>query len=155
VLTDLADAVTHLGDYRVVIALAIAYGTLIRHDARPLLAVLIAISAATFFKSAFAMPRPPGAGIGGFGFPSGHATVGVACYGAIALVEDRGLGNRVRIAAVIAVIIATTRVLIGVHYLHDVVAGLALGVAVLGGTFVAADAVRNVVGAAREVVPRV
>jgi undecaprenyl-diphosphatase len=68
----------------------------------------------------------------GTSFPSGHSTASAAGYLAFALVLSRGLSPRARailagIAAGIAAAVATTRVLLGVHWLTDVLAGLALG----------------------------
>jgi undecaprenyl-diphosphatase len=65
-------------------------------------------------------------------FPSGHSTTAAAFYAAAALVLGRGLGPRARSllaggAAGIAVAVASTRVLLDVHWLSDVVAGLMLG----------------------------
>jgi membrane-associated phospholipid phosphatase len=68
-----------------------------------------------------------------FSFPSDHATV----VGAVAvglLFANRRWGT---IAAVLALIMAFTRVYVGAHYPSDVLAGLALGGAVaIGGRFV-------------------
>jgi undecaprenyl-diphosphatase len=65
-------------------------------------------------------------------FPSGHSSWSAAFFAAAALVLARGRGRRARIAlsglaAGLAVAIASTRVLLGVHWLTDVVAGLAVG----------------------------
>jgi len=65
-------------------------------------------------------------------FPSGHSSWSAAFFAAAALLLARGRGRRGRIvlaglAVGIAVTIAATRVLLDVHWLSDVVAGLALG----------------------------
>jgi undecaprenyl-diphosphatase len=68
-------------------------------------------------------------------FPSGHASGTASTYLPIALVccafLPRAGGRRVVMATSISVClaVAATRVLLGVHYLSDVVAGLALGAA--------------------------
>jgi membrane-associated phospholipid phosphatase len=65
-------------------------------------------------------------------FPSGHSATAAAFYAAAALVLGRGRPRRVRAilaggAVGIAVAVAGSRVLLDVHWLSDVVAGLALG----------------------------
>jgi membrane-associated phospholipid phosphatase len=65
-------------------------------------------------------------------FPSGHSSTAAATYAALALVLSRGRPARVRAlligaAAGIAVAVAASRVLLDVHWLSDVIAGLCLG----------------------------
>ena len=65
-------------------------------------------------------------------FPSGHSATAAAFYAALALVLARRRSPRTRsllagAAAAIAVGVAASRVLLGVHWLSDVVAGLAFG----------------------------
>jgi membrane-associated phospholipid phosphatase len=65
-------------------------------------------------------------------FPSGHSSTAAAFWAAAALVVGRWFGPRVRAALVglavgIAVGVAASRVLLDVHWLTDVIAGLALG----------------------------
>jgi membrane-associated phospholipid phosphatase len=64
-------------------------------------------------------------------FPSGHSSWSAAFFAAAALLLARGAGRRGRIvlagaAAACAATIAATRVLLDVHWLSDVVAGVAL-----------------------------
>jgi membrane-associated phospholipid phosphatase len=71
-------------------------------------------------------------GFSGSSFPSGHAVTAAATFAAIALLVGRGHSRRTKAflaagAAFIAVAVATTRVLLGVHWLTDVIAGLAMG----------------------------
>ena len=127
-------------------------------------AVTCAYAAVALGKAWFAVPRPPGAtgpadvptwlpGLlagwfeaqvlsDGFGFPSGHATGGAAAYLALALVYDRASTGTRRLvaAAAVAVAVAASRVVIEVHYLVDVIAGLILGaVAVAVALWLAGD----------------
>ncbi|OYR44785.1 phosphatase PAP2 family protein [Halorubrum sp. Hd13] len=126
-----------------------------RAGATAIAAVTCAYAAVALGKAWFAVPRPPGAmgpadvptwlpGLlvgwyeaqvlsDGFGFPSGHATGGAAAYLALALVYDRAStdGRRLLAAVAIAVAVAASRVVIEVHYLVDVLAGLLLGAVVV------------------------
>lgn len=104
-------------------------------------------------KYAFLLPRPPGAATAtppawlpdlagpayesmvtgdGYGFPSGHALKTTAVYGgAAATVTVWDRSRRFAAAGVIIAAVALSRVLLGVHYLADVVVGVALGGAFL------------------------
>jgi membrane-associated phospholipid phosphatase len=71
-------------------------------------------------------------GFSGSSFPSGHATTAAATFAAVAFLIGRRRSHRTKAflpggAAAIAVGVATTRVLLGVHWLTDVLAGLAMG----------------------------
>jgi membrane-associated phospholipid phosphatase len=68
----------------------------------------------------------------GYSFPSGHSVAAASCWSAVALVFGRDRPKWVRallssLAAFIAVCVAASRALLGVHWLTDVIAGLALG----------------------------
>ena len=65
-------------------------------------------------------------------FPSGHSATAAALYAAVALVLARRRSPRSRsllagAAVAVAIGVAASRVLLGVHWLSDVVAGLAFG----------------------------
>ncbi|MYL67741.1 phosphatase PAP2 family protein [Halorubrum distributum] len=122
-----------------------------RAGATAIAAVTCAYAATALGKAWFAVARPPGAMppadvptwlpallsgwyeaqvlSDGFGFPSGHATGGAAAYLAVALLYDRFWTDRARYlaAGAVAVAVAASRVIIEVHYLVDVLAGLAVG----------------------------
>lgn len=101
------------------------------------LSALLEVTLNPLLKQAFVRKRPswpePLNTIGGYSFPSGHATgAGVFCTIAILLtivLTGRGLKRRLLIAlwVFIGLAIAADRVFLGVHYLSDVVAGLAFG----------------------------
>lgn len=72
------------------------------------------------------------AGHAGSSFPSGHSAAAAACWAAIMLVlmRRRSAGARLAggfVAVLLAIAVATTRVLLGVHWLSDVVAGVLVG----------------------------
>jgi undecaprenyl-diphosphatase len=65
-------------------------------------------------------------------FPSGHTTGAAACFAAFALVLGRGRSRNTQAvlagaAVFVALAVAASRVLLGVHWLTDVLGGLALG----------------------------
>jgi undecaprenyl-diphosphatase len=69
---------------------------------------------------------------GGYSFPSGHTAAAAAGWSAVALVLGRDRSRPVRAAlaagaALIALTVATSRALLGVHWVSDVLGGLALG----------------------------
>jgi undecaprenyl-diphosphatase len=71
-------------------------------------------------------------GFSGSSFPSGHATAAAATFAVVGLLAGRGRSRRTRniiagIAVALAVLVATSRVMLGVHWLTDVIAGIALG----------------------------
>ena len=71
-------------------------------------------------------------GFSGSSFPSGHAATAAATLAALALVIGLGCSPRTKAiltgaATGIAAAVASSRVLLGVHWLTDVMAGLALG----------------------------
>jgi membrane-associated phospholipid phosphatase len=70
----------------------------------------------------------------GWSFPSGHSAAAAATYAAVALLLGRGRRWTVRAwlgtgAAAIVVAVASSRVLLGVHWVTDVIGGVALGFA--------------------------
>jgi membrane-associated phospholipid phosphatase len=72
------------------------------------------------------------AGFTGQSFPSGHSAAAAACWGAVALLVARrwsrsGRAAAYATAAAVAVAVACSRVFLGVHWLSDVIAGLAVG----------------------------
>jgi undecaprenyl-diphosphatase len=87
----------------------------------------------------------------GNSFPSGHALGSIVCYGALFLVfvpAARGAWRRV-LAAVFVTLIAAigiSRLLLGVHYVSDVLGGWALGIMWLGITAFAFELSRQVTG---------
>ncbi|QPV62531.1 phosphatase PAP2 family protein [Halosimplex litoreum] len=94
--------------------------------------VVAGMALLTALKHAFAAPRPPASvnavPAGGHSFPSGHAMGATVAYGALALDLDVG-SSRVRYAAAggLVSLIALSRVVLGVHFVRDVLAGIVFG----------------------------
>ena len=140
--TDVLDAVTNLGEPMVVAVLAavLALVETMRTRSRwvvPFLLVVVAGNGilTTTIKHLADRVRPalnPIAETLGPSFPSGHSSWSAAFFAAAALLLGRGRGRGARaaiagVAAGLALTVAGSRVLLGVHWLSDVIAGLALG----------------------------
>ena len=140
--TRLLSLVTDLGDRPVVPALAIfvAVVELRRVRGRSIVPFLLVVTlgnqvVTTVIKGLIERARPgfnPIAATLGPSFPSGHSSTAASFYAAVALILSRGRGARERAllagASVgIAVAVAASRVLLDVHWLSDVIAGLSLG----------------------------
>ncbi|MFB6081708.1 MAG: phosphatase PAP2 family protein [Halanaeroarchaeum sp.] len=146
VLVPLLVVVTGLGDpvllavvAPVVYWLGPRYDLVDRRGGATVLAVsFVALGATLLLKTGFSLPRPPASVMliaeDGAGFPSGHATGAAATYGALAVFLERG-SRRLRygLGSAVILVVAASRVLLGVHYLVDVVAGIVVGLVTLGG----------------------
>lgn len=108
-----------------------------------------AVAISSGLKTIFAHPRPPGADTfdrvswlpdrlyfvvrnfataDGYSLPSGHAVGTAAVYGGAALLIDYGSRRwRYLLAGAVVATVAVSRVIIGVHYVFDVVIGLVAG----------------------------
>jgi membrane-associated phospholipid phosphatase len=139
------EVVTLLGSTAVLIAVAaVAAGYLARLgrrlDAAFVILVFAGAEALTWsLKALFQRPRPsfddPIATASSFSFPSGHALVSLAVYGALAYVLLESLRSRrtraacIAGAAMVVTAIGFSRLYLGVHYLSDVLAGYAVALA--------------------------
>ena len=134
--------VTQLGGTYVVIALIVIVSIVEYRRVRSrwipvfLLTVLVGeVVLVNAVKDALDRVRPafdPAAATLGPSFPSGHSATAAATYAALALVLARRRGPMTRAAlaggaVAIAVAVATSRVMLGVHWLSDAMAGLAFG----------------------------
>jgi membrane-associated phospholipid phosphatase len=134
--------VTDLGDWPIVplVGIAILLHERRRAPSRSLFPFLLLVYAGdeaitTGIKALVDRARPtlnPIAETLGPSFPSGHSSTAASFYAALALILARRRGARVRAllagsAAAIAVGVAASRVLLDVHWLSDVIAGVMLG----------------------------
>jgi undecaprenyl-diphosphatase len=140
--TEGLELVTLLGDTRVVIGLAVIVG-IVEYLRRPsywIAPFLFVVIAGQVFltgtlKELIDRVRPefnPVAATLNPSFPSGHSAAAAAFFGAVALLMSRGRTPIQRslivgAAAAIAVGVACSRVMLGVHWFSDVVAGVLFG----------------------------
>jgi membrane-associated phospholipid phosphatase len=143
-LTDFVEGVTLLGNFVTLLAVTLVAATILwRRKARIDAAfVVVALAGAQLLsnglKLVFQRERPffpdPLATASSYSFPSGHAVVSLAVYGAIALVLARHLSSPMPRAilfggvAVLVLAIGFSRLYLGVHFLSDILAGYAVGI---------------------------
>ncbi|MFU8869173.1 phosphatase PAP2 family protein [Natronococcus sp.] len=137
---ELAIVITELGGQSV---LMLVLATLFWVSNRRRSALVIAYAFAGFslllaLKAALGVARPPEElflkplASDEYGFPSGHAFAATVVYGGLVSAYDR-VGDPATVAGAVALIlsISLSRVVLGVHYLGDVLVGVVLGVAFL------------------------
>lgn len=149
--TDVTDgvleAVTHLGDTETVVAVAIVVGLFglwrWRKPAVPLFVLSVMLGQlliSNTIKVVIDRARPelrPRVEFTGTSFPSGHTTAATATYLAVVLVLAIGSSPRTRAAlagaaVAIGVAVGCTRVLLGVHFFSDALAGFTIGLSWFG-----------------------
>jgi undecaprenyl-diphosphatase len=135
-------------DYPSMVVLALIGVVLLYRLGRRDLALFLGVAAAMraigpVLKVLIASPRPSVEAVvivaeaGGLGFPSGHAMGAALFYGAIAVIAAQVIENRVvargiQVAAVMMmVVIALSRVRLGVHWPTDIAGGLLYGLAIV------------------------
>ena len=141
VLNNLAVNLTALGSAPVVAIVALLAALYAVASGRPRIVLALLWTPLSFFldsglKLVFQHPRPTEAIIAipdSYSFPSGHAVAASALYITLALAaatgERRQRPRRVLVwgGVLIALLVAWSRVYLGVHYLSDVVGGLLIG----------------------------
>jgi undecaprenyl-diphosphatase len=140
--TDVLDTLTNLGGtrYLVVIAAVIAvYDFVRRRNGNVVLFLFVVLVGVVTINNGVKWlvdrerpPVPHLVGTSGSSFPSGHSAAAAAAWFAFALVLSRQWPRRARavaaaVAAILTIAVATSRALLGVHWLTDVVAGVLLG----------------------------
>lgn len=134
--------VTDLGGTTfLVFLLAACYWLTRRREAALVISYAIAgVAFVVALKAALGLPRPPEEYFlvayegDDYGFPSGHAFAATVVYGGLVSAFDRTRDRRAVAAATsLVILVALSRVVLGVHYLGDVIAGIAVGLVFLLG----------------------
>lgn len=141
--TSVMKGVTWLGSNAVLIPLVVVLGGylfLMKRDRRAAVLLVAALAGANALyhvvKPLVARERPPESlhliTVSSYAFPSGHATVAIAVWGAVAIMLSAGRSARDKAAiwigaGLIAALVGSSRIYLGVHWWTDVVAGMALG----------------------------
>lgn len=140
VFVDLAVIVTDLGGMTFLMVYVSMLYWLTRRREAALVASYALVGAAVIFalKYALAMPRPPEELFlvplpdDPYGFPSGHAFIAVVVYGGTLLSFELERDWRaVAGVGILVLLISLSRIVLGFHYLGDIVAGAAIGIVFL------------------------
>ena len=108
------------------------------------------IAVTPFLKESFDRPRPTAGGAiplpSSDAFPSGHAASAAATFGLLAVLASERRPKRTRLIWITALLLAlgigASRVVLGVHWASDVVAGWCFGIAWLAAALLVRDATR-------------
>jgi undecaprenyl-diphosphatase len=145
-LVDIAKVVTNSGSlpFVLVVVIAASVALIMRRRLFELFALAggfaLVVLGAHVAKAAVDRPRPPASLVDTLGssYPSGHSAYATT-YVLVAVIATRvfaGFASRtvvVLAGILIALVIGSTRVYLGAHYLSDVFGGYGLGLAIFGG----------------------
>lgn len=136
------DTATWLGANAFIVPFLAITGTLAARARRswaPIVEVVTVYAAALILHAVVAQlvhrPRPPAAdwlaGASGWAFPSGHTTQAVVAFALVALLLGAGAARRTRVAvysagALVVALVASSRVYLGMHWMTDVLAAIAM-----------------------------
>lgn len=144
--TTFFEGVTVLGNFLTLLAVTVLAVVLLLRRGRRTEAALVALAFAGAqiltlgLKLGFArerpfFPDPLASAPSTYSFPSGHASVSLAVYGALGYIAARHVASRrarvaaLAVAAALVALIGFSRLYLGVHFLTDVIAGFSLGLA--------------------------
>jgi undecaprenyl-diphosphatase len=157
-IESIARVVTRLGGVVVasvvtVLAVAVLWRASRRADALFVAAAFVGINVLVpVLKAVYERARPDLGTVPlphSYSFPSGHAATAVVLYGALGVLLAERASSRLRAvgwlagAAVLALAIGTSRVLLNVHFVSDVAAGFAVGLAWLCCCLIVRDVLRG------------
>ncbi len=140
IMVEMLEILTHLGEGAFLFGIAAILYWVSRDESRENRILILALAVATLslvmgLKGLLQVPRPVGElafapeNYPGWSTPSAHAMGATAVYGGYAALKEKGYPIiRYIIAGLIILIVALSRVVIGVHYLGDVILGVLLGI---------------------------
>lgn len=143
IMTSFFTAITRIGEVSTIVVLSLLLlGYLLikkRHLAALFFTIVMILAGSLnpLLKNIFDRERPSIlrlVDIGGFSFPSGHAMGATAFFGSVIFLALRKLKKAAKytivvLSTLLIVLIATSRIYLGVHYPTDVIAGISAGMA--------------------------
>lgn len=130
--------ITFLGSFKAILALNLIIAFILIKSKKIKLFFIITLSSLSNFfiidplKFLFKEPRPINSQIieNSFSFPSGHAYSAVTFYGLVTylLYKKYKTKSIPIIGTIFILLISYSRIYLNVHYFHDIVAGLLLGI---------------------------
>lgn len=133
--------ITEFGSVSGIIAIGLGVAYFMRKNRSAVLRLLVALIGSTLMSQGIKilvarvrpMPLPWIGTINSYSFPSGHATSSMVLYGFIAIVayasakSERGRLLAIMLPGLLIMLIGVSRIVLGVHFLSDVLGGWFLG----------------------------